>query len=244
LGDASRTRWSRRESWISGSMPSMEEATGLRMRMVALLKDAGVLATPSIEKAMRQVPRHLFVSQVDVHCAYLDEAVTVKHADDGSSMSSASQPTMVATMLEHLQIASGDRVLEVGTGTGYNAALLSVLAGETGSVVSVELEPDLAEGAQRILAHVADHRVEVVTGDGQGGYRPRAPYDRVLVTTGAAEVADSWTEQLAAGGRLVVPIVEPHGVGSIVVFDKIAGELERGAESPCGFLPMRHAPSP
>ena len=68
----------------------MEEATGLRMRMVALLKDAGVLATPSIEKAMRQVPRHLFVSQVDVHCAYLDEAVTVtvtvKHADDGSSM--------------------------------------------------------------------------------------------------------------------------------------------------------------
>ncbi len=67
-------------------MPSMEEATGLRMRMVALLKDAGVLATPSIEKAMRQVPRHLFVSQVDVHCAYLDEAVTVKHADDGSSM--------------------------------------------------------------------------------------------------------------------------------------------------------------
>jgi len=193
--------------------------------MVARLKEAGVLATPSIERAMQRVPRHLFVPQVDRHSAYRDEAAIVKHAADGSAISSASQPTIVATMLERLQVAPGHRILEIGTGTGYNAALLSTLSGEDGYVVSVELEPDLAEDAIRTIAQVADHHVEVITGDGRLGYPPRAPYDRVVVTTGAQEVADAWKEQLAPDGLLVVPIVDQQGVGSIVVFEEVDGEL-------------------
>jgi protein-L-isoaspartate(D-aspartate) O-methyltransferase len=217
----------------------MDEATVQRLRLVARLRDRGTIATPAVEEAMRRIPRHLFIPWSDGVDAYRDEAVMVKYDQHGSPISSASQPTMVAVMLEWLQVAPGHRVLEIGTGTGYNAALLSVLAGKAGSVVSVELEPDLADGASVILAHVVDDRVQVVVGDGRAGYAPGAPYDRVIVTTGATEVAAAWNAQLRDGGRLVVPIVDTAGVGSIVCFDKIGGDLVRGAESPCGFLPIR-----
>ena len=221
-----------------------QAATVLRAQMVARLIDAGVVVTASVAEALQHVPRHLFVPQVDAHGAYLDEAVMVKHADDGSPISSASQPTMVAIMLERLQVASGHRVLEVGTGTGYNAALLAALAGDDGYVVSVELERDLADAALRSLAGFGQHRIEVVIGDGREGCLRRAPYDRVIVTTGATRVAWSWRDQLASGGRLVVPLVNYSGAGSVVVFDKIDGGLVRVAEDPCGFLPIRDTPTP
>ena len=191
---------------------------------------------------MKQVPRHRFVSHVDLATAYADRAVMVKHAHDGTAISSSSQPTMVAMMLEHLQIVPGHRVLEIGTGTGYNAALLSVLVGEHGSVVSVELEPDLAEQARRLIGEVVSYPVEVVVGDGQDGYPRRAPYDRIVVTAGASEVAEAWRQQLATGGRLVVPIVGRRGAGSVMVFDVVNGNLVRRAAIPCGFVPMRHVP--
>lgn len=209
------------------------------MRMVTQLKDSGAVTTETVERALREVPRHLFVPEVDVNSAYVDDAVVVKRADDGSAISSASQPTIVAMMLEQLQVSHGNRVLEIGTGSGYNAALLSILVGPEGYVVSVELEPDLAARATRILAEVGAERVEVVTGDGRNGYPPRSPYDRVIITTGAREVVEPWKEQLADGGRLVVPIVDEKGVGSIVVFDKVDGEFLFRHQMPCGFLPMR-----
>jgi protein-L-isoaspartate(D-aspartate) O-methyltransferase len=210
--------------------------------MVTELKDAGVLVTPMVESAMNRVPRHRFIPEVDVASAYLDRAVVVKHGQDGAAISSASQPAMVAIMLERLSLSPGQRVLEIGTGTGYNAALLAAIVGPQGQVVSIELEPDLARRARTILTELATGPVEVVLGDGVEGFARRGPYDRVIVTTGAPEIASAWRDQLAEGGRLVVPLVGERGAGTVVDFQKIDGLLVRGSETPCGFLPMRRLP--
>ena len=134
-------------------------------------------------------------------------------------------------------------MLEIGTGSGYNAALLAHLAGEGGVVTSVEIEPSLAARAERHLADVGCGRVSIVVADGHHGYEPNAPYDRIVVTTGPAEVAPAWTDQLVDGGRLVTPLVdERSGIGSLVAFEKRNGGLVAVDTTPCGFLPMRHAP--
>lgn len=142
-------------------------------------------------------------------------------------------------MLELTQLESDHRVLEVGTGTGYNAALLSRIVGPDGLVVTIELEEDLALTARSRLADQGFGDVHVVTGDGAGGYPPAAPYDRVIVTTGAAMVAPAWVEQLGEGGRLVTPVVDSAGIGMIHCYVKQGSELDEVGTRPCGFLPMR-----
>lgn len=201
------------------------------------------MTTDRVEHALRLVPRHLFLPEVDVEDAYADVAVLFKRSHDGTPISSASQPTMVAAMLELLDVRSGHRVLEVGTGTGYNAALLAVLVGHEGSVVTVELEDDLAEDAARVLAATVAGGVEVVRGDGAAGHPPGAPYDRIIVTAGASGLSEAWTQQLAEGGRVVAPVVGEDGVGSVVVLDEVDGDVACRSAIPCGFLLMRSASS-
>lgn len=224
-------------------MGGMADEESARRHMVARLRRTGVIVDPAVEAAMLEVPRHRFVPHIGSRAAYLDEAVMVKHASNGVPISSLSQPTIVATMLERLRAAPGHRVLEVGTGTGYNAALLSVLTGPEGSVVSIELEPDLAAAADATLQATGYGRVEVLVGDGREGYAPGAPYDRVIVTTGARTVAQAWIGQLARAGRLVVPLVDHRGVGLVVVLEEVDGELVHTTDAPCGFIPLRNVPS-
>lgn len=213
------------------------------MRMVDELKLIGSLRTEPVERALLAVPRHAFLPDLPVEAAYENRAVMVKRSEDGTGLSSVSQPAIVALMLEALQVEEGHRVLDVGTGAGYNAALLAELVGPTGHVVTIELEPDLAEQAVRHLAEVGSGRVEVVTGDGAQGHAPGAPYDRVIVTAGATDVAPPWPAQLVDGGRLVVPICAADGLGSLMVFTKDDGGLVGRDEGSCAFLPMRSAPS-
>jgi protein-L-isoaspartate(D-aspartate) O-methyltransferase len=221
----------------------MERAEHLRLKMVDDLKRSGVLRTGRIERALLAVPRHEFLPDLRVEEAYENRAVMVKRSAAGIGLSSVSQPAIVAMMLEALEVADGHRVLDVGTGAGYNAALLAELVGAAGHVVTIELEPDLAEQAARRLAVVGAAGVEVVTGDGAAGHPPGAPYDRVIVTAGATEVAPPWVDQLVDGGRLVVPICDAEGLGSLMVFTKRDGRLEGRDEGSCAFLPMRSAPS-
>lgn len=207
--------------------------------MVARLSADGVLRTPAVRQALEAVPRHRFVEHVTIDEAYADDAVVAKVGEDGVAISAASQPTIVAAMLELAAPAPGSRVLEIGTGTGYNAALLATITGPAGVVVGVELDADLAAGARTRLDHLGLDRVEVVTGDGWDGHEPSAPYDLVVVTTGARAIAPAWVDQLGDGGRLVVPVVGDDGRGTLHQYTLEAGRLLEQATMPCGFLPMR-----
>ncbi len=203
------------------------------------LRASGAVTSDNVAIAMATMPRELFVPEESRDAAYVDDAVVLKRDRNGAPVSSISQPTIVATMLELLEVRPCDHVLEVGAGSGYNAALLALLVGERSAVVTVEIEADLAAKARSVLRSLAIENVDVVIGDGYDGHPPGAPYARIMVTTGAPELAPQWGRQLAGNGRLVVPLIGEDGIGDIVAFVKRDGHLLRDGASPCGFLPMR-----
>lgn len=160
----------------------------------------------AVAAAMRKVPRHLFVPDVSLEEAYTDDTVVTRRDDTGIPTSSASGPWLVGLMLGQLQVRPGQRVLEIGAGTGYNAALMAELVGPGGHVTTVEIIPEVAEDARKALTSAGVTNVDVVCGDGEYGHMPNAPYDRVMVTAGAWEMPFAWADQLAPGGVLVVPL--------------------------------------
>lgn len=210
--------------------------------MVKRLLAAGVIESDAVQRALMTVPRHLYLEGVRLKNAYADRAVMVKYDSDGTAISSASQPAMVAVMLELSALEAGHRVLEIGTGTGYNAALLASIVGTTGQVMTIELEDDLATAARERLRSQGFQQVEVVLGDGSVGRPEAAPFDRIVVTAGAAEIPAAWREQLGEGGRLIVPIVDADGIGVVSCLVKEDAELREISSVPCGFLPLRDGP--
>jgi protein-L-isoaspartate(D-aspartate) O-methyltransferase len=221
---------------------AVEKGAFARNALTDTLCSSRAITSRSVEAAMRTVPRHLFLTEVPTERAYADRAVTIKYDHIGAPISSASQPAMVAQMLEQLEVAEGDRVLEIGTATGYNAALLAHLGGPSGQVVTIEIEEDLAERAGNSLSETGYQQVKVVRGDGRLGFLEGAPYDRIIVTAGVRQVAPAWIEQLAEGGRMVVPLVNTYGDGMSVMFEMVDGELAAHSGRPCGFVPLRSPP--
>ena len=221
-----------------GAWPVNSGAAELRAAMVQQLQSQGGLSDPRVTAALEEVRRHLFVPQVEVEAAYSDRAIPT-HWQSGLPISSASQPSIVATMLELLDPQPGDSVLEIGTGTGYNAALLAELVGPAGRVVSVEIQPEVASEATGHLAGIGLDNVEVVCIDGFEGYAAGSPYERIIVTAGASDLAPAWVEQLASGGRLVLPLSIP-GVQQCVAFAKEdEGSLRSEAACEGGFMPLQ-----
>jgi protein-L-isoaspartate(D-aspartate) O-methyltransferase len=217
-----------------------DQAAGrLRAAMVARLWDSGVLHDPPVADVMGRVPRHLFVPEVSVEEAYRDQAIPTKVVG-GEAVSSSSQPAIMAIMLEQLAPRPGQRVLEIGAGTGYNAALLAGLVGPAGSVVTVDIDEDLVEGARAHLAAagLAGAPIEVVCADGAGGWAPGAPYDRIILTVGASDLAPAWLEQLAPDGRLVLPL-SVRGVQQSVCLAWEGDHLVSLSLRDCGFMPLR-----
>jgi protein-L-isoaspartate(D-aspartate) O-methyltransferase len=147
---------------------------------------------------------------------------------------------MVATMLEQLRLPEGGSVLEIGAGTGYNAALLSALVGASGRVVTIDIDPEVADEARNHLAVAGAANVEVICGDGAEGWPGRAPYDGVIVTAGASDLAPAWASQLAPGGRLVVPL-SIRGVQQCVALAPVDGHLRSVAVCGCQFMPLTGA---
>jgi protein-L-isoaspartate(D-aspartate) O-methyltransferase len=210
-----------------------------RAELVAQLRRRGTLSEPRVAAALGQVPRHVFLPEVDLPGAYADEAVPTLYRD-GVPVSAASQPAIVAIMLEQLRPPRGGRVLEIGAGTGYNAALLSHLVGPSGRVVTIDIDPDVAAGARAHLAGAGITNVTVICGDGAAGRAEDAPYDGIIVTAGASDLAPAWAGQLAPAGRLVVPL-SIRGVQHCVSFTRDGGRLRSTAVCECGFMPLAGA---
>ncbi len=190
-------------------------------------------------EALRVVPRHLFLPGVRPEVAYRDDAIVTRRGPDGQPTSSSSQPTIMAIMLDQLGLEPGHRVLEIGAGTGYNAALMKYLVGPAGTVVTVDLDQDVAREAAAHLATAGYPEVTVVAGDGAGGYPPDEPYDRVIATVGVSDLAPAWLEQLGPGGRIVVPL-DLRGSQRSVAFERApAGTWQSRSVVPCGFMRMR-----
>lgn len=181
--------------------------------------------------------RHWFVPQVSREVAEADAPVVTHRAADGTATSSASQPTIVAQMLDQLDLREGQRVLEVGAGTGYNAALLATLVGPSGEVTTIDIQPDVAAEARDALNRTGHQRVQVVVGDGSGGLPGGGTVDRIIVTAGAWDLSLAWFEQLAVGGRLVVPL-RWRGQTQSVAFVREVDHFRAESLVRCGFLPM------
>ena len=188
-----------------------------RRSLVDRLVARRLARSPGVVRALQDVPRHRFLPDLPVEDAYADRAITlVKEA--GVTVSSASQPSMIAEMLEQLAVEPGERVLEIGTGSGYNAALLAHLVGERGSVVTVELDAALAQRARAALDATGYERVIVLHADGAFGAPQFAPFDRIILTVAADDILPAWVEQLAADGRLVLPLTL-HTLQESIAFD-------------------------
>jgi protein-L-isoaspartate(D-aspartate) O-methyltransferase len=212
----------------------------LRERLVAQVLQTSGVRDEHIAAALRDVPRHLFLPHLPPEEAYLDDAIVTKRDAKGQPISSSSQPAIMAIMLDQLTLASGQRVLEIGAGTGYNAALMRHIVGPSGAVVSVDIEPDLVEAAREHLASAGYPDVTVVAADGAHGYLPGAPYDRVIATVGVSDLAPAWLYQAAPGARIVVPL-DVRGSQLAVAFGRAGtgGHWVSRSIAPCGFMRMR-----
>jgi len=179
--------------------------------------------------AMRRVPRHLFVDEAAAAYAYEDHPMPI---GDGQTIS---QPYIVALMLQAARIGPEDAVLDVGTGSGYAAAVAAELAHR---VVSVERHPDLAVAAAATLEALG-YRVEVVTGDGTLGWPAAAPYDAIVAAAAGPAVPPAWVEQLAPGGRIVMPIGRPGRAQHLALFERsLDGALHGTDLGSVAFVPL------
>jgi len=179
-------------------------------------------------QAFEKVPREEFVQEAQKKYAYENHPLPIGHGQ------TISQPIMIADMMRWLDLKGGQTVLEIGTGSGYQAALLKEMVGEEGSVVSIERIPELAKFAKDNLLRTG-YEVVVIVGDGSLGYLEKSPYDRIVVTAGAPEVPKPLTDQLNVGGRLVVP-VGTKLFQELVIIDKTEIGIKKQKSTPCVFV--------
>jgi protein-L-isoaspartate(D-aspartate) O-methyltransferase len=191
---------------------------------------------PRVEQALRAVPRERFVPESERALAYIDSPLPI---GEGQTIS---QPYIVAIMSQLLDVAPGDRVYELGTGSGYQAAVLAAMDVE---VYTVEIVPELAERAARTLESLGYDRVRVRAGDGWLGWPEAAPFDAIIVTAAAPHIPRRLVEQLAPDGRLVIPMGAPDRVQWLAVFTRDeGGELVRRDLLPVRFVPVTGAMEP
>jgi protein-L-isoaspartate(D-aspartate) O-methyltransferase len=208
----------------------------LRERRLGMIEDqikARGVSDPRVLDAMRTVPRERFVPADQVSRAYADSPLSI---GEGQTIS---QPYIVAYMTEALGVAPGHRVLEIGTGSGYQAAVLAELAQE---VYTIEIVAPLARRAAATLRELGYGHVHVREGDGYAGWPEQAPFDRIMVTAAPEEIPAPLLEQLAPGGRLVAPVGAQYDTQWITVVDKTAAGLTERRTIPVQFVPFTRAP--
>jgi len=200
----------------------------LRVQMVERQIARRGVRDPRVLQALRDVPRQAFVPRDQRAHAYEDRALPI------ASGQMISQPYIVAAMTEMLTVEAHHRVLEIGTGSGYQTAILANLAAR---VISIERHADLADAARRVFDHLGVANVEILVGDGSEGVPAAAPFDRILVTAGAPGVPEALKEQLAVGGRLVVPVGPPNHQ-YLTVVDRTSAGFDQHERDACVFVPL------
>ena len=199
-----------------------------RLAMVRNQLERRGIVDERVLQAMREVPRHAFTPDERRHEAYGDHPVPIGEAQ------TISQPYMVAVMIEHLRLRGGERVLEIGTGSGYQAAVLSRLAAE---VYTVECFPSLAADARLVLQQLGHGNVQVVQANGCQGLAQRSPYDGIVVAAAAPFIPAPLRAQLADGGRLVIPVGGPEGQ-RLVIVTRQGNTFTEETTVTCRFVPL------
>ena len=220
-----------------------DELARMRERLATRVVASHRIGSERVAAALRAVPRHLFLPEQRPEAAYRDEAIVTKRDEAGQPISSSSQPAIMAIMLDQLDLAPGHRVLEIGAGTGYNAALISHIVGPSGQVTSVDIDPELVATARGHLARAGFGDVTVVAADGAGGDPEHAPYDRIIATVGVSDLAPAWLAQATPRARIVVPL-DVRGTQLSVAFERAdpaapGGPWTSRSLAPCGFMRMR-----
>lgn len=201
--------------------------------LVSRLWDMGYIKTEKVKKAMLDVPREEFMTPETRDIAYLDRPIPLKHGQ------TISAPHMVAIICEQLSLKPGMNVLEIGTGFGYNAAVVAELLGSEGHVYTIERIKALKEAAEQNLKRTGFDNVNVILGDGTGGYPEKAPYDRIYATASAPKIPEPLRSQLKIGGRLLAPIGKDSSYQELVCIVR-KGENEFQSYNLGGvvFVPM------
>lgn len=203
------------------------EMRGSRRRLVEALREKGI-ADLSVLRAFEQTPRHLFVPTGVRHRAYEDSALPIGNGQ------TISQPSIHARYLEILGLSGREKVLEVGTGSGYQTVLLAHLAAQ---VFSIERIAPLMQGARENIARAGVRNVSLLTGDGTLGWREYAPYDAILVSAGSPTIPQPLVDQLAEGGRMLIPL-GGQDVQTLVVLTRKQGNIVREDMLPVRFVPL------
>jgi len=204
-----------------------------RKELVERLIRWGYLTKPEVIKAFERVPRHEFVPENIRDYSYADQPLSIGYGQ------TISAPSMIAIMMESLDLALGQRVLEVGSGSGYNAALIAEIVGRKGEVVTIERIAKLAEFAETNLKKTGYGWVQVVTGDGTCGYERGAPWDRILVTACAPELPKPLIAQLKIEGKIGAPVGKYYALQTWVVAEKIGEKNVKIHEyGGCSFVPL------
>ena len=201
----------------------------VRNKMIEEQLKARNIKSDAVLSAMQNVPRHLFVSENLQSSAYCDSPLPI------GSGQTISQPYIVAFMTEQLELVSGMKILEIGTGSGYQAAILSHLGCE---VYSIELLEELAAGAKKILTALNFENVKVKHGNGYMGWPEEAPFDAIIVTAAPDDIPEKLTQQLKQGGKLIIPVGSVNSVQVLKLITKNEGRVVEKDLLPVRFVPM------
>jgi protein-L-isoaspartate(D-aspartate) O-methyltransferase len=209
--------------------PDLDKFQEDRNQMVDDQIEARGISDQAVLMAMRNVPRHLFVPDDLRHQAYSDSPLPIGFGQ------TISQPYIVALMTQEIRVIPGQRILEVGTGSGYQAAILEEMGAE---VYTIEIIPELAQRAKDLLAHLGYTNIHTSTADGYFGWEDHAPFDAIIVTAAPDHMPQPLANQLSEGARLIVPIGPVGFTQTLWVFEKTSGELSARNLGGVRFVPL------
>ncbi|MFF9128368.1 methyltransferase, FxLD system [Streptomyces sp. NPDC014889] len=236
----------RKSASADPSLPRMEtpvtpvsDPADLRESLAQRLVDSGHLRSQTTIDAFRTTDRHAFLPGVDLEAAYKEDAVPIKHDEHGEMISCISAPSIVATQLEQLGAQPGHKVLEAGAATGYNAALLGKIVSPGGQVWTLDVDQDLVASASKKLAQAGVDNATATLADGAAGLPEHSPYDRIIFTVGAGDVPVKILDQLAPGGRLVLPMRIRGSISRSFAFERDGQTWKSVSCEMATFIPLR-----